>query len=183
MTALFHFGYVLIKIAALAVMYATLTLGILILIAYAFPESRLAKWMHDRFRFWKGTFYIIALGLFVYSITYWGDHGPGDSSLIPVGHGELIRNGDGVFTYFYTSDYKQRHIYRYTVHKARICAEQDNSMYLIYDLETKELKEFLTQAEYEEYAKVNQLPGSKAFMDFADHYKDYWNGWRGKLLP
>jgi len=54
---------------------------------------------------------------------------------------------------------------------------------LTYDLETKELKEFDSEDEYEDYAKANELPTTDEFKNFIKHYGDYWNGWHATLLP
>lgn len=183
MSVLFHLIYSLIKIAALATIYSTLTLLTVRLISRLSPNSWIYNLTQNKFQFWKSTSYILAGGLFIYSFTYWGDHGLGDSSLIPVGHGQSIHNGDGVFTYFYTSGLNQRHIYNYSIKNGQICAEQDGNKYLIYNLETKELKEFNNKRDYEDYAKANELPTTDQFKDFIEHYRDYWDGWRGALLP
>jgi len=183
MSVLFHFIYSLVKIAALAIIYATLILLTVRLIARLGPNGSIDKLTKDKFKFWKSTSYILAAGLFIYSFTYWGDHGLGDSSLIPVGQGQTIHNGDGSFTYFYTADNNQRHIYNYSIKDGQVCAEQDDNRYLVYSLETKELKEFNSKSEYEDYAKTNRLPTTDEFKDFIKHYRDYWNGWRGTFLP
>jgi hypothetical protein len=183
MSVLFHFIFSLVKIAALATIYSTLILLTARLISRLGPNSPIDKLTRDKFKFWKSTSYVLAVGLFIYSFTYWGDHGLGDSSLIPVGHGQSIHNGDASFTYFYTSDNEQRHIYNYAIKSGLVCAEQDDNRYLIYNLETKELKEFNSMKEYEDYAKANELPTTSEFKDFIEHYEDYWNGWRGRFLP
>jgi hypothetical protein len=53
----------------------------------------------------------------------------------------------------------------------------------VYDLETKELKEFNNRKEYEDYAQTNELPTVVEFKDFIRHYEDHWHGWRRTLLP
>lgn len=183
MSVLFHFIFSLVKIAALATIYSTFILLTVRLISRLSPNSPIDKLTHDKFKFWRSTSCILAAGLFIYSFTYWGDHGLGDSSLIPVGHGQSIYSGDGSFTYFYTADNEQRHIYNYSIRNGQVCAAQDENRYLIYNLRTKELMEFNSKKEYEDYAKTNELPTTDEFKDFIKHYRDHWNGWRATFLP
>jgi hypothetical protein len=123
---------------------------------------------------------IISLALFIFSFTYWGDHGLGDNSLLPVGHGKSIHNTDGTWTYFYTADNKQRHIYNFEIKDDKLFAEQDEGRYLIFDLESDDLKEFESKEEFEKYAG-QQRPAE--LREFYDHYKEHWNGWRFWFLP
>jgi hypothetical protein len=183
MIVLFHFVYSLVKIAALGTIYSALILLTVRFISLLTPNGWIDKITRNKFKFWRSTAYILVVGLFIYSFTYWGDHGLGDTSLIPVGYGQSIHNGDGSFTYFYAADNVQRHIYSYRIRNGMLCAQQDDNKYLIYNLETKELKEFNNQEEYEDYAQTNELPIAAEFRDFIEHYEVHWNGWRRTLLP
>jgi hypothetical protein len=75
MSVLFHFVYSVVKIAALGTIYSTLILLTVKFISYLTPDSWIDKLTRDKFKFWKSTAYIFIAGLFIFSFTYWGDHG------------------------------------------------------------------------------------------------------------
>ncbi|HTF20688.1 MAG TPA: hypothetical protein VK658_21595 [Chryseolinea sp.] len=183
MFALLHFIFTIFKIAIQASLYATIIL-FLCRFVYKIANSRLLdRMLVEKWKFWWRTMLVISFGLFFYFFSYWGDHGLGDGARIPIGHHQDIRNGDGVWTYFRTSDHRQRHIYNFEVRNDKIFAEQDDMKYLIFDLKSLELLEFRNKEEYEVFAKKNKLPMTRSFRDFHAHYKAYWSGWRFWLLP
>jgi hypothetical protein len=183
MFTLFHLIFTLFKIFVQAAVYATVILLAFRLVANGQPNIDWSRLSKNKSKFWLRSALIISLVLFIISFTPWGDHGLGDSSLIPVGHGKTIYNGDGSWTYFYTPDHNQRHIYKYEVKDDKLFAEQDDERYLTFDLKSSELKEFDDKESYEEHAKQNDYPLPNEFKDFIEHYNDYWNGWRFWFLP
>lgn len=99
--ALIHLIFTLIKIAILASVYSIVMLLVLGLFEYIFRIKAIDILSKDKwFKVWRRFSLMIAFGLFIYSFTYWGNHGLGDESRIPIGHWNCIRNADGVSTYF-----------------------------------------------------------------------------------
>ena len=93
MFTLFHFGFELIKIAILAAIYA-LVIFLLRFIFLKFKKSINSK----NYKF--GNVYSLIIGLlFIFSFTYYGDHGLGDEANIPLGHGQIMQCSDE-FAYF-----------------------------------------------------------------------------------
>lgn len=189
MFVLFHFIFMLIKIAIQATVYATLTFIIMYVLSKTTEIGIIKKWMNRKFLTWWVTGLTFSIGLFFFAFSYWGNHGLGDSARLPVGHGQAIHNGDGVWTYFYPDlekTYNQLHINDFALKDDKICAEQakeNESKYIVFDFKTSELIEFQSQQEYEKYATKHDLPETAEFKDFLKHYHDFWSGWRFYLLP
>ncbi len=186
MFTLIHFMFMLFKIALLATAYATLTFFFLYIIVKKIDVRLIKKWMVNKFRTWCLIEFIYSVALFIFSFTYWGNHGLGDSSRVPVGFGQAIHNGDGDWTYFYPDQQKpfeQKRISNFLISKGKLLAEKGNGEFLIYDLQSSELIELENSKDYHKYALEKGLPTSNYFKDFFSHYKSYWNGWRLYLLP
>ena len=175
--ALFHLIFILIKIGILGSLYAAI---VFVVTRYTFTifNKRLPI---DASRFWWLTQIIISLSLFFYSFTYWGDHGIGDTAVIPIGHGQQVRNSDGGFIYFLADD-NQHEIVRFELTDDQMFGEQHGGRYLIFDLKTSKVQEFKSRSEYEDYVGSRRLPAGDKFKDFNTHYKAYWSGWRFWLL-
>lgn len=166
------------KIAIQASVYATALLMLARLISRYRIDSFIARVSGNKSRFWWTSGSIISFSLFAFAFSYWGDHGLGDSSRIPVGYGQYIRNGDGVFTYFYTKDNRQRQIYRFQIREDLLFAEQNDNKYLVFNFKNSQLLEFDSIQDYERFARRSGSPATNEFRDFKSHYDDYWNGWR-----
>ncbi|MCX6180421.1 MAG: hypothetical protein NT150_00645 [Bacteroidetes bacterium] len=186
MFAIAHLIFMLLKIAILAVAYATIVLIVLYILSKTTKLKLAEKWMQSKFLTWWLTGLIFSIVLFFYAFSYWGNHGLGDSSCIPVGYGQTIYCGDGVYTYFYEnpdgSSY-QRHINNFSISDEYLCAEQDKNKYVVFNLETSQTTELQNKEEYEKFAIKNNLPATTDFKEFYFHYNNYWNGWRFYLLP
>ena len=178
MFALFHLIFMLAKIAIQSSVYATVLLILTRLISRYKAGGFIDRTSKDKTRFWRTTGFAVSFLLFVFAFTYWGDHGLGDGSRIPVGYGQEIRNGDGVFSYFYSNDGSQRQILNFQIKDSLLFAEQDNNKYLVFDFKNSELREFESIEDYERVANENGFPMTTEFKDFIVHYHDYWNGWR-----
>lgn len=178
---LFHFIFEIVKISFQASIYAVILLVFSRIASISSPNSFLGRVSQKKLKFWWSTGFVMSISLFVFSFTYWGDHGLGDSSRIPVGHGKAINNTD-TWTYFYTPDNDQRHIYKFEIHDDKLFAEQNGGRYLLFDFETSQLKEFENKGEYDEYSIEHNYPRSSDLRDFYHHYDKYWNGWRFWLL-
>lgn len=178
MFALVHLIFTIVKIAIQSSIYATVALVLARLISKFTVDSLIDRVSNNKSKFWWTTGFVVSILLFAFSFTYWGDHGLGDNSRIPVGYGQDIRNGDGVFTYFYTKDGRQRQIYKFEIQDSLLFAEQEDNRYLVFDFKNSELIEFENKEAYERIAMKNGFPMTGKFKDFISHYHDYWNGWR-----
>jgi hypothetical protein len=186
MFALGHFIFMLVKIALLSSVYATLMVTVMYVFSKVTKSERLKRWIDKKFVTWWLTGLSFSVGLLIFSFSYWGNHGVGDSSRIPVGHGQVIHNGDGVWTYFYPNLDKprnQKRINNFVIKGDRLCAEQKDHKYLVYDFSTFEIVEFENKHDYEKFAHSNNLPLTIDFKDFIVHYHAFWSGWRFYLLP
>lgn len=187
MFALFHLILTLIKISIQASIYATILFLILYLLNKNWEKKIINKWMERKLLTWWIIGLVFSVGLFCYSFTYWGNHGFGDSARIPIGYGQTIYNGDGVWTYFY-ADLSRRNdqyeISEYEIKNNKLCASQEEEdKYFVFDLESSELQKFDNKVDYENFALKNELPLPDEFHDFFYHYQNYWGGWRFYFLP
>jgi hypothetical protein len=134
---------------------------------------------------------MVCIGLLIYSESFWGDRGFYDSSRIPIANETEIICADGHFIYIPIGD-EQRLIGSFALHEGKIFAEDQlttsadsvpEGLYLVFNPDTQELKQFVNQEEYQKFASRNNYPDVSAFREFFEHYNDYWNGWRRWLLP
>ena len=177
MEAMGHFLFELIKIAVLSSIYAAV---------FLFCRSIFLKHNKENADFTKAKFkrvhIIIYSLLLVFSFTYYGNHGLGDSYNIPLGHWESMSAGD-LYAYFTPSGTSnQISVSRYEVRGNNLCASVDSG-YMIYNLNTKKMIKFDTEPQYNAYALSHELPDSNEFLDFFKQYNVYWNGWRFWILP
>ena len=103
--------------------------------------------------------------LFVFSFTYYGNHGLGDESFIPLGHWETMSAGD-LYAYFTPSGTSnQIAVNTYQVKGDNLCAAVDSG-YIVYNLDTKKMIKFEAEQQYNAYALNHDLPVSNQFLDF-----------------
>lgn len=192
MEVLFHFIFQLLKIAFLAFIYSSIIIELLILIdkIISFEFAKKIKSNKRKYRINFGLF--ISFGLFIYSFTYWGNHGLGDSALIPIGYSKTISNINwteyGHLNSVQTSDEIKIETTRFKVKNDKLCGNLDSwfydfdNSYFVLDLKTDELIEFETENEFNKYTSKNDLPESNELLDFRKNYSDFW-GIRILLLP
>lgn len=177
MEALGHFIFELFKIAMLSCIYTGLFfLGRLIFLQI---KKRDTEFRWGKF---KQVHIIIYVLLFIFSFTYYGDHGLGDSYSIPLGRWETMEAGD-LYAYFIpkgTSN--QIPVNAYTVKDGNLCADIEDG-YMVYNLKTKKVSKFGATRQYSAYALTHDLPEVDQFLKFEQQYNSYWNGWRFWLLP
>jgi hypothetical protein len=170
---LFHFIFEMIKIGILSFLYATILLLILIITTKITKPKR---------QIFSEAFTIFFGCLFLFMFTYYGDHGLGDASRIPIGHWESIDASDG-YPYFKPEGKRtEMRIYNFAIKNDVLSAEVDSG-YISYDLRTDKLSEFKNERDYNLFALKNSLPMPKEFAEFYIHYKNYWGGWRFWVLP
>ena len=177
MFVLAHLLFELIKIGILSFIYTTICLLICELVLKF--KNGISGFI--RSKFWL--IYKVIYGLlFVFSFTYYGDHGLGDESFIPLGHWETMRLSD-TFAYFNPNGKSdQIAVNTFQVKDNILCASVDSG-YMVYNLKNKEMRNFKTDMLYNIYASKHNLPRNGQFYDFFSHYKDYWMGWRFWVLP
>ena len=125
MFSLIHFLFTLFKIAMLASLYATIILLILIILNKSINSSLLKNWMNRKLLIWWLNGFIVSVGLLFFSLSYWGNHGFGDSSRIPIGDNQTIHSIDGI-SYFNPTQGGQELINTYSIKNNHICAKQNN---------------------------------------------------------
>lgn len=193
MEALFHGIFELIKISILSCIYATLTLLAFIAMGHFRPYSWFDRASKDKWRIWVNSGLVIWVGLFFFMFTYWGNHGLGDSARIPIGQGIAVKNINWT-EYAYIEDIKTCDKIRIEMTKFIVIEEKlignleswfysFKSSYFAYDMDKKELKEFYSLKEYNDFASKNDLPLANELRTFKQNYSDHWHGWRFWLLP
>lgn len=177
MAALLHILLVVIKSSILALVYAPVIWFLWVLILKARKRYTGFKW-HKLFLVYK----IVSILLLVFSFTYYGDHGLGDESRIPLGYGEAMKAGDG-FAYFVPKGKSEQiHVDLFLVKGDDLCMSVDSG-YKVYNLKTKAFVNFSDEPMYNLLAVGKDLPLSRHLKDFKSQYDEYWGGWRFWLLP
>ncbi len=174
MFAAFHFLFEVCKIALLAALYSS----IILLITFIFNRITVSS-SAIKANFSK-TFFIIACLMFVFSFTYWGDHGLGDEANLPLGHGRTMRSSDG-YPYFYLEPSTQINIDSFLVRNEHLYFISGDNYY-DYKLISGKWNKYNKQ-EYERLSFTHQLPQINELKTFYPQYDAYWNGWRFWLLP
>ncbi|RTQ45926.1 hypothetical protein EJV47_24155 [Hymenobacter gummosus] len=187
MEFLFGFVFTLIKISLQAAVYATLLLGLALGLTRIWPASWLARRAQRPWQLWQSTCLLLAGLLFAFSFTYWGSHGLGDYSRIPLGHSEAVEENNGLDAYFEPSvpvdrPGDQAHLANFQVAAEVLCAAYDDGSYFTYDLASKDYQTFATGADYNAHARRRGLPLAEQFEPFSAHYRRFWGGWRFWLL-
>jgi len=181
MASLGHFIFELIKIGILSTVYTSVIIGLI----------NIARWLSDKkFKrkevFFK-TYKWVYATMFVFMFTYWGNHGLGDDSYIPIGHFKTVDQSD--LTSYITVNKEQ--------HRIKSFAIEDNKLFAMHDVsdEDDKIKDFIiwdlksdkvTSLDSEKYivaTKQRNYPSIVNFKDFNSSYQTYWNGWRFWLLP
>ena len=193
MEVLFHFIFQLIKIGILASLYSTILIGILLVIGKFKTTVFLKRVKSEKKKYWFTFGFLISIGLFIFSFTYWGNHGLGDGPMIPIGNWETIENTNwteyGYLKGQKTSDGNEIETTQFKVENDKLCGnlkswfyDYENS-YFVLDLKTDEMTEFKTESEFNEYSENNKLPKSNELLSFEENYRNRWGGIRFLLLP
>lgn len=193
MEVLFHFIFQIVKIAILASIYSLILIGILSLIRKFKATEFLNRVNKEKKKYWFSFGFLISIGLFIFSFTYWGNHGLGDGSMIPIGYWETIENTNwteyGYLKGQKTSDGIDIETTKFKVTDDKLSGNLNSWFYdfensfFVLDLRTDELTEFSTESEFNEYAVNNGLPKSTELLSFEQNYKNHWSGIRFWLLP
>jgi hypothetical protein len=183
MAALLHFCFELIKIGILSSAYALILLLIAVLIKKISPTGS-ERALKNKLKFWKKAQRVIFLLLFIFMFTYWGNHGLGDDSYLPVGHFQTVYQSDE-FDYLEDKHDTQLNISNFTYDANNLYAEAGRDMfgkvagdYLVWNLKNNIWK-FYSKDQY----LNSKYPLPITFLSFNDQYNNYWSGWRFWLLP
>ncbi|UOQ98934.1 hypothetical protein MUN81_05440 [Hymenobacter sp. 5317J-9] len=183
MEVLVHLVFTVVKISVLASVYAALLLQVARFVRTVDPASPFARASTRPKRFWWRYGFLISVGLFLYSLTYWGNHGLGDYARIPLGHGEAMEEINGTMAYFEpVRAIDQSEVVAYQLADDVLCAQADDNLFYTYDLGSNLRQTFPDSTVYNAYAAGHQLPLSRQLRPFSAHYAQYWGGWRFWLL-
>lgn len=193
MEVLFHFIFQLIKIGVLASIYSFIVIGILLIIGKFKLIEYLKRVKSEKKKYWFSFGFLISIGLFIFSFTYWGNHGLGDGPMIPIGHWETIENINwneyGYLKGQKTSDGIDIETTKFKVTNNKLSGNLKSSFYefensyFVLDLKTDEITESKTESEFNKYSAKNELPKSNDLLSFEDNYRNHWSGIRFLLLP
>lgn len=172
-----HFIFELFKIAILSLLYT----GIFLFARLTWRSLKKKNIVFSPVEF-NSTYKIIYGVLLVFSFTHYGNHGLGDDSYIPLGHGETMKAGDLNAYFSPHGKINQLQVKAYQLKGDNLCMSVDSGI-VVYNLNTKQLINFDTPSNYNEYALAHELPANSEFLDFFKQYDVYWSGWRFWLLP
>lgn len=181
----------LLKIAVQASAYATVVVLVVIVLGRLFPESRFASPSPHKRWLWLTTGASISLIFLVYSFTFWGDKGLGDSARIPLSHGREVGNGNWNYTHISPENYPYGDmlIDSFTIMEDHVVGKTASSPvddplpYFRWDLKTNNIKFFASKDEYIAHATAYDLALPDTFQSFSKNYGDHWYGWKFWLLP
>ena len=74
------------------------------------PIEYLENVKKEKKKYWFVFGLSISIGLFIYSFTYWGNHGLGDSARIPIGNFKEVGETNGTDSYIEPENYPYRAI-------------------------------------------------------------------------
>ncbi|MBD2705183.1 hypothetical protein IC229_31465 [Spirosoma sp. BT702] len=188
MKSLFHLIFEIIKIGVLSSAYALLLLVILKLVQAYSSKAWVNRVLRNKVRFWLYTTLSISVALFFFMFTYYGDHGLGDSSRLPIGYGKDVKQINGTDTFIESEDGGQLGITIFNYDNSYLYAEiqkqsDEENRYVVWNLRTDDWIFYKTKGDYVKYVTdKNYIPIDK-FEDFTAFYRTYWGGWRFIFLP
>lgn len=191
MEALLGLLALLFKIAIQASLYATVVVLVGIVLGKLFPKSPVAGQLKYKRWIWLTTGCSISVIFLVYSFTFWGDRGLGDSARIPLSYFREIDNTNWMTTSIDPENYAYGsvNIGSFTISNDHVVGTTEVSPvdrplpYFRWDLKTNKVKFFKSEDDYIAYATTYNLPSTDSFQSFSKNYGDHWYGWRIWLLP
>ncbi|WP_431157845.1 hypothetical protein [Winogradskyella poriferorum] len=191
MEALFHLLFQLLKILILASFYSTLIILILLIFLRIRPISRLEKVNKEKKKYWFISGIIFSIILFIYSFTYWGNHGLGDSARIPIGYFKEVGEINGTDAYIKPRNYPYGNLLvdcfrtseNYLLGTTKPSTVDWPKPYFSWYLSKDHIIFFDSELEYSEHLKAIGLSKITRCKTFRENYKDYWGGLRFWLLP
>jgi len=161
------------------------------------------KWLENRMkrkiRNWLLIHFLVSLGLFAFSFSYWQDTGLGEAPQLPIGYGQVIYSPDYAWTEFYPDLEKtelnedELKIGNFKIKDNFLCAEvshqnteSPNFNFIIYDLAKKTFITFTNETDYTVFVTKNKLPLKSELYNFNKHLGEYFENkpkWQKWLLP
>jgi len=187
MEFLIGFIFELIKIGFLASFYAF----IILVVFRKTGKTKLSNWLNKRLKnriiFWFINGIFISISLFIWLFSYWGEHGIGDYSRIPIGNGKEIEQIDGSWTYITPRGHQLEvfTIYSYAIN-GKYCTgktKEGTNNYYVWNLITNDIQTVNSKNEYKKLSKQLNLPKEEKFLNFRKGYSKHWIGWRFFMLP
>jgi len=175
MFALFHFFFDLFKIAIQAAVYSAILWALVLVLTIIFSVRK------PKLSLYRRMYFLMAGTLFAFSFTYYGEHGLGDESQIPLGHWREMNASDG-YAYFNLKSGTQIPVDSFLVRSDHLHMAS-NGVFYDYQLSSGKWTQFSDKKVYEHYGLMHRLPSIKEFKTFWVQYNLYWNGWRFWLLP
>ena len=191
MEVLFHFIFQLIKIGILASIYSALLIGIMMIIRSFKSTEYLERMKKEKKKYWFVFGLLISIGPFIYSFTYWGNHGLGDSARIPIGNFKEVGETNGTDSYIEPENYPYGammvHSFKksdnFLTGKTEVSPVDRPKPFFSWNLSKDQIVFFDSETEYNLFAKDNGLPKSSEFKTFRESYREYWGGMKFWMLP
>ena len=191
MEVLFHFIFQLIKIGILASIYSAFLIGIIMIIRSFKSTEYLERVKKEKKKYWFVFGLLISIGLFIYSFTYWGNHGLGDSARIPIGNFKEVGETNGTDAYIEPENYPYgaMMVHSFTksdnflTGKTEVSPVDRPKPFFSWNLSKDEIVFFDSESDYSLFAKNNRLPKSSEFKTFRQSYREYWGGLKFWMLP
>ena len=193
MEVLFHFVFIIFKIAILSIVYASIIFALLILINNILTINWLKLIISNQRKLMLKLVLMISILLFIWLFTYWGDHGLGDSFRIPIGNDYAITAINTTESAFIdnlrTTCNNRVEMTKFAQIQNKVIGNLNSSFsefknsFFVLDISKKEVIEFQNAIELNNYSIKNDLPKSHELRDFEKNYNEYWSGWRLFLLP
>jgi len=189
----------IIKIVILSTIYSTVIFAVLVLVLRGRKNVWLENRMKHKTKNWLLTHFLISIGLFAFSFSYWQDTGLGEAPQLPIGYGQIIYSPDFEWTEFYPDLKKtelnkdELQIGNFIIKDNFLCAEishqntdSPNFDFIVYDLPKKTIVTFTNETDYHEFARKNNLPIKADLYNFKTHFQEYFDNkpkWQKWLLP
>jgi len=165
-------------------MYATLLYLLFKQIGENQPGSWFTQVTTKKMKFWFKSGFIVSVALFLFSFTYWGNHGLASHDRIPLGYGKeasrvaFMNHSDGPDF----GKYATKNEFVCGIERNIAVIDKHRESYAVWNLKTNKVAQFNTLEAYTKFATKYNLPLAEQFISFNDHYSDFWNGWRFWLL-
>ena len=183
MEVIFHFVFQLFKISCLSAAYA----GLVVLGLRFVKVGRLGVIE------WFGLGALIWIGLFVYSFTYWGNHGLGDTYRIPLGNSKVLESINAMeyadLLDVMNSSGQRVEMSKFAFTEEVLVGNCDDWFYDVpcsffaYEIASENLLEFPDSSSYMTSALKHGWPTLEEHGTYEQNYRKHWSGWRYWLLP
>lgn len=186
--------FLVIKIAILATVYATITLIILLFLSKKTQVNWIKKIMQLKLITWLTTGFLYSIILFCYAFSYWGYAGIGDYFCIPAGNGFVVSSIDAQENSYFEpnrkENYRQVYMNNFIIKNGKVCGEflgfnsdDCSDCFIVFDTKTEKILQFNSAKKYSIFAAKNGLPQQQNFKSFGDNYQNYWGGIKNLFLP